>query len=242
MAEPGPAAALAVRLRIDRRDPRHPPFTVEAELTVGPGVTALVGPSGAGKSTLLGAIAGLLPGRGHVALGEEVWLDEARGEVLPVEARRIALVFQSLALFPHLTALGNVEYGIPRTLPRPARRARALELLARMRVLPLAQRRPGTLSGGEAQRVALARAFAMAPRLLLLDEAFSAIDRPARHELLAEVRRYVDEQALPALLVTHHLADARRIADRAILLAQGKVVREGSAAAVLDALDSDEWL
>ena len=130
-------------------------------------------------------------------------------------------MFQSLALFPHLTAQRNVEYGIDRARPRAERYQRAREMLERMRVGHLADRKPATFSGGEAQRVALARAFARSPRLVLLDEPFSAMDRDLRLQLATDVRGYVDEAKLPLIHVTHHRNEARAIADRVVLLEPG---------------------
>jgi len=211
-------------------------FAIDATFTVPPGITILFGPSGAGKTTILSAIAGLVrPSEGRIALSGATWFDAGSGVELPPEARGLSLVFQSLALFPHLSALSNVEYGIDRGVPRLERRRSAEAMLARMRVAHVADRRPGTLSGGEAQRVALARAFARGPRLLLLDEAFSAMDRELRYELGADVRSAVLELGIPALLVTHHRMEARRVGDRAVSLKEGRVVAVGPVADVVPA-------
>src|SRR5205085_1904276 len=128
------------------------------------------------------------PERGRIALGADVWLDVERSIRVPTERRRLAYVFQSLALFPHMNAIHNVEYGMARTIPRPDRHARAQALLDKLGVGHLARRRPRTFSGGEAQRVALARALARQPGLVLLDEPFSALDRDLRKQLIALVR------------------------------------------------------
>jgi molybdate transport system ATP-binding protein len=199
-------------------------FLLDVAFDAPPGVTVLFGPSGAGKSTALAAIAGLSrPLAGKVRLGSVVWFD-AEGHIdVPPEARRLSLVFQSLALFPHLSALGNVEYGIDRAVPRSERTRRALAMLDRMKVGHVADRRPVTFSGGEAQRVALARAFAREPRALLLDEAFSAMDRDLRYELGADVRSIVSELGIPAILVTHHRMEARAVGERAVILRDGRV-------------------
>jgi molybdate transport system ATP-binding protein len=194
-----------------------------------PGITILFGPSGAGKSTTLAAIAGLLrPDEGRIALGDEVWFDSARRHETPIQHRHIAFVFQSLALFPHLTALENASYGIPRAVDRHERRDRAYAMLQRMKVEHLADRRPRTFSGGEAQRVALARAFAMKPRLVLLDEPFSALDRELRLALANDVRAWADEAQLPLLQVTHHRNEARALGDHVVLMEQGRVMATGS--------------
>jgi molybdate transport system ATP-binding protein len=199
-------------------------FVLDAAFEVGPGVTVLFGPSGSGKSTTLAAIAGLIsPDEGRIALGGEVWFDSKSGVEEPVHRRGVSLVFQSLALFPHLTALGNVEYGIDRAVPNVERRRRARDMLARMKVAHVETRRPATFSGGEAQRVALARAFARGPKVVLLDEAFSAMDRELRYELGADVRALVTELGIPAVVVTHHRMEARTIGDNAVLINAGRV-------------------
>jgi molybdate transport system ATP-binding protein len=224
MAEP---ATLEVDVRLARPGSG---FQLDVRLSAPPGVTILFGPSGSGKSTTLAAIAGLItPSAGRVALGGEVWFDAAQHVHRPVEQRGIAYVFQSLALFPHMTALGNVEYGLPRSMPRAERRRRAAEMLARMKVAHVAERRPSTFSGGEAQRVALARAFAPSPKLVLLDEPFSAMDRTLRADFVADVRAWVAEARVPLLHVTHHRNEARALADRVVLFEGGRIRGVGTA-------------
>jgi molybdate transport system ATP-binding protein len=214
--------SLTVDLTIDRKGGRDLELQVSFEAP--PGVTILFGPSGAGKTTILQAIAGLVtPERGRIALGDEVWFDSAARLSTPIEKRGLAYVFQSLALFPHLTALGNVEYGLDRSMPRAQRRERAEKMLARMRVPHLRDRRPPTYSGGEAQRVALARAFARSPRLVLLDEPFSALDRELRRDFVEDVRSFVEEAQIPMVHVTHHRNEARALGERVVLLQAGKV-------------------
>jgi molybdate transport system ATP-binding protein len=218
------------------------PFSLAAKLVAPPGITIVFGPSGSGKSTLLAAVAGLIaPDEGHVRLGDEVWFDRARGVSLPVEERGLAFVFQSLALFPHMTALDNVAYGIDRSLPRAERRERARVMLERMRVSHLASRRPRTFSGGEAQRVALARAFARRPRLVLLDEPFSALDRELRRDFVDDVRSYIAEARIVLLHVTHHRNEARALGDRVLLVDGGRIVAQGGVDELLprsrDAMD-----
>jgi molybdate transport system ATP-binding protein len=225
MSAEAPGGDLRVSVRI------HGGFALDVAFDVPPGVTVLFGPSGSGKSTTLAAIAGLVrPASGRVAIGDDVWFDsEARIDVA-VHCRGIAFVFQSLALFPHMTALENVVYGMPRALDRPARVKSALALLERLRVPHLADRRPRTFSGGEAQRVALARALATRPRVLLLDEPFSALDRELRIELISDLRESIRELDLPVLFVTHHRDEARALGDRLVLLQRGRVQRIGTVA------------
>jgi molybdate transport system ATP-binding protein len=211
------------------------PFTLEdIDLDVAPGVTILFGPSGAGKSTVLQAIAGLVrPQAGRICLGPEVWSDAAQGIDMPVHRRHVAYVFQSLALFPHMTAAGNVGYGLDRRLARGERRDRALQLLSRVGAAHLSQRKPRTFSGGEAQRVALARALAIAPRVVLLDEPFSALDRDLRTQLAGLVRELVDEYRLPVIHVTHDHAEARALGDRLVRLQGGRIIAQGPVAELL---------
>jgi molybdate transport system ATP-binding protein len=218
-------ASLAVELRVDRRGG----FALDVAFEAPPGITILFGPSGAGKSTILAAIAGLIhPARGRIALGDDVWLDTKAGLDRPIHRRKVAFVFQSLALFPHLSAIDNVVYGMDPALKTAAKQARAAELLARLRVGHLAARRPPTFSGGEAQRVALARAFAMDPRIVLFDEPFSALDRELRRELYRDLREFVADLGVPMIHVTHHHREARALGDRVILLQKGRVVAAGS--------------
>lgn len=215
----------------------RPGLSLDVRFDVPPGVTALFGPSGAGKSTCLAAIAGLLrPDRGTVTLGDDVWLDTARGIAKPIERRGVAFVFQSLALFPHMSGVANVAYGVDPKLSRATRRDRALAMMDRMRCAHVAERKPPTFSGGEAQRVALARAFAMGPRLLLLDEPLSALDRGLRADLCADVRDIALTLGIPVVLVTHQPSEVRALADRVLMLRDGRVVGEGGVELVLGPL------
>jgi len=200
---------------------------LDIKLSVPPSVTVLVGPSGAGKSTLLDAIAGLArPSRGTIRVGEAIWLDSKSGVNLAPEARRVGFVFQVPTLFPHLSVIDNVRYALPKNLSTAEQLARAEALLARFRVSDLAERKPGRLSGGEAQRVALARALAREPRVLLLDEPFSALDSPLRDALAAEVAACARELFIPTLVVTHDREDARRLDGNVVRLESGKIVSE----------------
>lgn len=198
-------------------------FRLAVALEIGAETVALVGPSGAGKSSVLRAVAGLLrPERGVVALGVERWLDTSRGIDLPPERRRVGLVFQEYALFPHLDVHGNVAFG--------ARdRKRVSELLERFRIGHLASARPRDISGGERQRVALARALARDPDILLLDEPLSALDAYTRAAVRGELRELLSSLGLPTLLVTHDFEDAATLADRVGVLVDGRILQLGSA-------------
>ncbi len=222
------AGALEVAVRLGRSG-RGATFTLDAALTAPPGVTVLFGPSGSGKSTLLAVIAGLTRAdAGTVRLGDDTWFDGAAGVAVPVHARRVAFVFQTLALFPHMSAAENVAYGVDRSMSARARADHARASLARFRADHLAERVPATFSGGEAQRVALARAFAMSPRVVLLDEPFSAMDRGLRGELVELVRRLAEDLAVPVVFVTHRRREALALGDQVALMRDGRVERTGA--------------
>lgn len=225
-------AELAVTARVHHAGAPAP--SLDVALTFGRGITCVLGPSGAGKSTLLGVIAGLVtPEAGRVVHGDDVWLDTARGQCRPIHLRRVAYLFQSLALFPHLTARENVAYPMDRRRPRDERARAALALLERLGVGHLATRRPRTFSGGEAQRVALARALAVDPAVVLFDEPFSALDRDLKLSLMAQVRQLADETDVPMIAVTHSFGEARVLADRVVRIAAGRIVADGTAAELL---------
>jgi len=193
---------------------------------------ALAGPSGAGKTSVLRTVAGLLrPERGLVRCGDETWLDTGRGIDVPPEARRCGYVFQEYALFGHLSAWQNVAYPL-RGLRRSERRARAVELLDRFGIAHLADARPAVLSGGERQRVAVARALARRPAALLLDEPLSALDPRLRAAAGRELTAVLAESGVPALLVTHDFTEAAVLGTRVGVLDGGRIVQEGTAAAL----------
>jgi molybdate transport system ATP-binding protein len=200
------------------------PGRVRAAFTARPGqVVALIGPNGAGKSSLVHALAGLVPARGRAALDGV--------DLLPLAAREreVGLVFQDRALFPHLTARENVAYG-PRSrgVHRREARERADHWLGRMGLLDLAGRRPRQLSGGQAQRVAIARALATEPRLLLLDEPMAGLDVGVAMTLRLELARHLRDYGGVTLLVTHDAIDARTLADRVVVLDEGRVAQLGT--------------
>jgi molybdate transport system ATP-binding protein len=223
---------MSGELRVDVRTKGD--FALDVTFEAPPGVTVLFGPSGSGKSTTLAAIAGLTkPVSGRITIGDDVWFDSKAKVNVPVHHRHVAFVFQSLALFPHMTALDNVTYGMDRTLDAATRAQRARDLLGRLRVPHLADRKPRTFSGGEAQRVALARALAMHPRVILLDEPFSALDRELRVELIADMKDSIRELDVPVIFVTHHRQEARALGDEVVLLESGRVKQVGKVADIM---------
>ena len=231
-------SSLDISLKLVRKGREHS-FTLDVEFTAKPGITILFGPSGSGKSTILQTIAGLqLPDSGHIRLGEESWFSGSKAGLVPPEKRGVAYLFQSLALFPHMSALRNVCYGMSQKTPKEQQEARASGLLTRVGVAHLSKRKPPTFSGGEAQRVALARALAMNPRVLLLDEPFSALDRELRISLASLVMELVEELQIPALQVTHNHAEAATMGSRILLMRTGKVIDDGDFAAVFGEIDS----
>ncbi len=226
-------ARLGARLNV-QRGLAGSGFLLDVTLDFGPGLSVLFGPSGSGKSTILVAVAGLLrPNSGRVVLGSELLFDSERGLNRAPNERHIALVFQSLALFPHLDALGNVAYGLPSALRKAERTERAMGWLSRLRAGHLSRRHPSSFSGGEAQRVALARALASEPRALLLDEPFSALDHELAQELSAELVSHVTALGIPVVLVTHDRTLARDIGGELTLLRAGRVERFGPARELL---------
>ena len=190
-------------------------------------LVAVVGPSGSGKTTLLRCIAGLHHAAfARIAVGRATWTDTTRGIRLAPQRRRVGLVFQDYALFPHLTALDNVAVALGH-VPRAERTGRARDLLALMHLAGLENRRPAELSGGQRQRVALARALAREPLVLLLDEPFSAVDQVTRRKLQRELVLLRRSVRIPTVLVTHDLAEAVALADRLVVLHRGRSLQAG---------------
>jgi molybdate transport system ATP-binding protein len=213
---------------------RRGPVPVSARLDCEGGrLLALVGPSGSGKSTLLRLIAGLARAdAGRITCGSACWFDSERAVNLTPQQRNVGFVPQSYGLFPHLSALENIEAGLD-ALDRTHRRERALLWLAKVNLGELRDRRPAQLSGGEQQRVALARALAREPSILLLDEPFSAVDRPTRERLYLELAELKQELAIPIVMVTHDLTEAMLLADRIALLDRGRTLQAGTPAEVV---------
>lgn len=211
-------------------------FNLDVQLEVSAEILVLFGPSGAGKTQTLNAIAGLVtPDAGEITLDGSVFFRASSqigdGETLnlPARRRRVGYVFQQYALFPHLTALENVSYALWR---QPHARARAQALLERMQLAELASRYPHELSGGQQQRVAIGRALAMEPRVLLMDEPFSALDREIRRQLHQDLLKLQAEAELIVIYVTHNIEDAFTVGHRLAVVRDGRIDQIGAPADV----------
>ncbi len=205
------------------------PIPLDAHISCAPGeVLALVGPSGSGKSTILRAIAGLNHiASGHISCNGDVWYDTEANINISTRHRRVGYVFQSYALFPHLSALANIIEALG-ARPAGEREARARELLELVRLGGLEERYPSELSGGQQQRVAVARALARDPVVLLLDEPFSAVDRATRQRLHLELGQLRSQLRMPVILVTHDLEEAAQLSDRMSILHRGQILQDGA--------------
>jgi molybdate transport system ATP-binding protein len=207
---------------------RQGDFTVDAHFTAGAGVTALFGPSGSGKTSIVQMIAGLTrPEDARITFDGVVWNDTDRGIFLSPHRRRIGYVFQEGRLFPHLTVRQNLLYG---RLFAPARQSGISEdeVVTLLGIERLLRQRPVTLSGGEKQRVAIGRALLSSPRLILMDEPLSALDRSRRLEILPYIERIRDEIRIPVVYVSHALEEVARLATKVVLLEDGRIRREGA--------------
>jgi molybdate transport system ATP-binding protein len=213
-------------------------FHIDANFQlVAPGVTALFGPSGAGKSTVINFLAGLMhPDEGRIVFDGETLLDTKRGIALSPGERRIGVVFQDARLFPHLSVETNLFYGWRRARTKTSG-AEIDALIALLGLGALLRRRPGTLSGGEKSRVALARALLANPRALLLDEPLASLDAARKAEILPYLERLARETKVPLLYVSHSLDEVARLADRMVVLSEGRVKAEGSVFDVMARLD-----
>jgi molybdate transport system ATP-binding protein len=229
-------SALSVRLR------QSGPIPLDVDFACHSGdVLAIFGPSGSGKTTILRSVAGLYrPAHASIRSGAETWSDTEAGTFMPPHRRAVGLVFQEYALFPHLTALGNVMTALGHR-PRAERRSRAEAMLNLVHLGQHASKRPHALSGGERQRVALARALAREPAVLLLDEPFAAVDRSARRRLQNEIdglRRTLD---VPLVLVTHDFEDVVRLASHVLMLERGRAIACGPISTLMSRPDLP-WL
>ncbi|MEJ5061109.1 MULTISPECIES: molybdenum ABC transporter ATP-binding protein [unclassified Pseudomonas] len=213
-------------------------FALDVDLQLpGRGVTALYGHSGSGKTTCLRCIAGLEKAdQGFIQVNDEVWQDSEKKIFVAPHNRALGYVFQEASLFPHLSVLANLEFGLKR-IPKQQRRvdmAHATELLG---ISHLLDRHPQHLSGGERQRVGMARALLTSPKLLLMDEPLAALDSQRKNEILPYLQRLHDELDIPVLYVSHSQDEVARLADHIVLLSDGKSVASGPIGQTLARLD-----
>jgi molybdate transport system ATP-binding protein len=214
----------------------HLDVRFEAEVPI----VGLFGRSGSGKTSVINAIAGIVrPWRGTIRVNEVCLFDSARGIDVPPEKRRIGYVFQDALLFPHMDVEANLVYGQRRRAPsdRLIDEAHVVELLG---LRPLLRRRPQTLSGGEKQRVAIGRALLAQPRILLMDEPLASLDGPRKMEILAYIELLRDDLDIPIVYVTHSVTEIARLADRIVVLADGKCVGRGGINDVMDQLELEQ--
>jgi len=229
------ATMLAARIRKERHGAGAYSFVLDVFIEVSPGITILFGASGAGKSTLLDCVAGLAhPDEGRIAVGGDVLFDSARGIHVPAPQRRTAYVFQTLALFPHLSAEENVAYGLT-TLREEKKREQVEAILKAFRVEKLRKQKPAEISGGEKQRIALARSLVTEPRVLLLDEPLTGLDAELKAAIVDDLRAWNAAKGIPILYVTHSREEVDALGERVIALDNGRVASTGAPMDVLDA-------
>jgi molybdate transport system ATP-binding protein len=235
MASSMNSSSLVLDVRKQLRHENSPSFLLDFTGEFAPGFTILFGPSGSGKSTLLHCIAGLLaPDSGVVRLGQEILSDASRQIFTLPQRRHIAYVFQSLALFPHLSVEGNVGFGLV-DLGAAEKQKRVDAILAVFQIAGLRRRKPRELSGGEKQRVALARSLVTEPRLLLLDEPLTGLDSALRSAILEDLRTWNSTQRIPVIYVTHNREEVDAIGERIVAISEGKLLGSGDPRSVLDA-------
>jgi len=230
---PAPADLHEVSAQVRKRSGRD--FELDLSASFPSGITILFGPSGAGKTTLLDCIAGLVrPDAGRIAIAEKVLFDSALGISVPPQVRKVGYVFQDLALFPHLSVEGNIEYGIS-PLPVQERKRRSAAILESFRIAHLRSRRPGQISGGERQRVALARALVIDPAILLLDEPLAALDAVTKAKIVDDLRAWNQEHRIPVVYVTHSREEVFALGERVIVLENGRAIAQGTPHQVMTA-------
>jgi molybdate transport system ATP-binding protein len=225
---------LSVRIQKNLHAAGSVPFHLDVTFTIPSGISILFGASGSGKSTTLDCIAGLQrPEQARIVIGESILQDTNKNINLPAEQRHIAYVFQSLALFPHLTVEENVAYGIS-DLPQAERRDRVNEILSSFHVEKLTKRKPAEISGGEKQRVALARSLVTRPRALLLDEPLTNLDAYLKDTIMEDLRAWNSTINIPVLYVTHSRYEVDTLGERVIAMDHGRIIAEGDTRDVLE--------
>ncbi|WP_256588009.1 MULTISPECIES: molybdenum ABC transporter ATP-binding protein [Pseudomonas] len=224
---------IEVRLQLN-----YSGFALDVDLKLpGRGVTALYGHSGSGKTTCLRCIAGLeRAGDGFVQINDQVWQDSRNGVFVPPHKRALGYVFQEASLFPHLSVLANLEFGLKR-IPKGQRRVDLAQATQLLGIGHLLDRHPQHLSGGERQRVGIARALLTSPQLLLMDEPLAALDSQRKGEILPYLERLHDQLEIPVLYVSHAQDEVARLADHIVLLNEGKALASGPIGETLARLD-----
>lgn len=225
---------LSVRLR-KRFAADGSGFELLVEFSASPGITIVFGPSGAGKTTLLECIAGLaIPDEGRITIAQKTLFDSAQRVNLSPQRRRVGYVFQDLALFPHLSAEQNIEYGLA-ALAQNVRRQKSQAILQSFRIAHLRTRKPREISGGERQRVALARALVTDPNLLLLDEPLAGLDAATKSKIIDDLRTWNEEHRIPILYVTHNREEVFAMGERVVVLENGRILAQGTPHEVMTA-------
>lgn len=223
---------MSIRATLARR--LSSAFRLDVDIEAPPGITILFGPSGSGKSTLLRCIAGLASAdRGRITLDDTVLFDSTQGIDVRPQHRRVGVVFQQLALFPHLTVGGNIGYGLQH-LSAAERESRVRAIAGSFHITPFLDRKPAQISGGERQRTALARTVVTEPAALLLDEPLSALDHRIQSQIIDDLRQWNDARRIPVLYVTHAHREVYALGERVIVLDHGTVVANGTPHEVLD--------
>jgi molybdate transport system ATP-binding protein len=229
----GDAAAVTLSVSVSKR--LSPGFALDVTFFAPPGITIVFGASGSGKTTLLRCLSGLVrPEAGRISVGGRVLFESNTRKNLPVQQRNIGYVFQELALFPHLSISGNLEYGLAH-LEADTRRERATAMAEAFRISHLLSRKPGDISGGERQRAALARSLVTDPSLLLLDEPLAALDHATQSRIMEDLRAWNGEHHIPILYVTHAHREVFALGARVIVLDHGRLVAQGTPHEVLQA-------
>lgn len=224
---------VEIRLRLSTS------FQLDCAFEITQGFTVLFGHSGAGKTSVLDCIAGLkVPDSGRIAIDGVTVFDSAKRLNQSPAERRLAYVFQSLALFPHLSVEENIAYGL-RDVRASERQERYQEILSHFGIDHLKSRQPADLSGGERQRVALARSLITDPRALLLDEPLAALDRPARMKILNSLQAWNHAHGVPILYVTHSVREALALGERVLVMQDGRMAASGKPSELLDPEDWD---
>jgi molybdate transport system ATP-binding protein len=214
-------------------------FQLDCVFEIPAGFTVLFGPSGAGKTSVLDCIAGIkTPDSGKISINSKYLFDSSKSLNLWPSQRGLAYVFQSLALFPHLSVAENIAYGLQHET-RNSVSERSRKMLAQFGIEHLQTRRPGDLSGGERQRVALARSLVTDPQALLLDEPLAALDRPTRKKIVDDLRDWNEARNIPILYVTHSVREALALSERVLVMEAGRIVASGPPAELLNPEDWD---